>query len=117
MARQTDDTDIVSQIFTAELSAQANILSGGQYLFLQLHVAESTATLAEFSDELRGYSTLITAAERLARLHLIKPVTLFFKIFSKTMKNNLTGNKPSLLLLNIYKLGMFCSLKSRKRQP
>ena len=46
VARQTDDTDIVSQIFTAELSAQANILSGGQYLFLQLHVAESTATLA-----------------------------------------------------------------------
>ena len=46
MARQTDDANIMCQIFTTELSAQANILGGGQYLFLQLHVAESTATLA-----------------------------------------------------------------------
>lgn len=78
---------------------------------------EGIATLATFSDDLRGYSPLISLADRLGRLRLIKPAALFFKTFSKPMKNNLTGNNPSLLLLNIYKLGMFCSLKSRKRQP
>lgn len=74
---------------------------------------EGIATLAMLSDDLRGYSALISAADSLGRLRLTRPAALLFKTFSKAMKNNLTGNNPRLLLLNIYKLGMFCSLKSR----
>lgn len=78
--------------------------------------SEGMATLAEFENELRGYSPLITMAERLDRLHLTPFVRAMFKTFVKPIKNNITGNNPSLLLFNIYKLGTFCTLINGKRQ-
>ena len=45
MTRQTDDTDIVSQILTAELCTQANLVSLFEELVLQVDVTEGTASL------------------------------------------------------------------------
>lgn len=77
---------------------------------------EGIATLCDFRDELRGYSPLITLGDRICRLRLQPAVRLFFKTFARSIKNNLTGNKPNLLLFNIYKLGMYCSMCGRKQR-
>ena len=45
VAWQTDDTDIVSQILTAELCTQANLVSLFEELVLQVDVTESTTRL------------------------------------------------------------------------
>ena len=45
MARQTDDTDIVSEILTAELCTQTNLVSLYEELVLQVDVTESTTCL------------------------------------------------------------------------
>ena len=78
---------------------------------------ESVAMLCELENELRDFSNIIKLTERLERLRLTPAVRLFYKIFSNRLKSNLTGNKPSVLLFNIYKLGMFCTIKYRKTRP
>jgi len=42
MAGQTNDTYVMSQIFTTELSAKANLVSFCQYFFLQFDITECT---------------------------------------------------------------------------
>ena len=45
MTRQTDHTDIVSQVLTTELSTQTNFLSLLDELLLQIYIAEGTTSL------------------------------------------------------------------------
>ena len=45
VTRQTDDTDIVSQILTAELCTQANLVSLFEELVLQVDITEGTTSL------------------------------------------------------------------------
>ena len=45
VTRQTNDTDVVSQIFTTELSTQTNLVSLNEQLLLQIDVAESATCL------------------------------------------------------------------------
>lgn len=40
------------------------------------------------------------------------PAALFYKLFEKTMFNNLTSGKPSLFVFNLYRLSYICSLKA-----
>lgn len=75
---------------------------------------QGIATLSRFRDDLEGYSGVLSAAARLDRLHLTPLFRAAFKVAARPIKNNLTGNNPSVLLLNIYKLGMFCSMKEDK---
>ena len=81
---------------------------------------ESVIMLNELRDELRGYSAVIAAADKLGRMRLMPLAAALFRILAKPIKNNLTGNNPSVLLFNMYKLGMFCSLensKTRRQKP
>lgn len=71
---------------------------------------EGIHTLFNFRDELRGYSGIITMADRTASLHLTHAAAALHRLFSRAIINNLKGNKPSLFLFNIYKLGLLCTL-------
>ena len=48
MARQADDANIVSEIFTAELRTEAEVLSCELQLIFQLNIAEGLAVLVAF---------------------------------------------------------------------
>ena len=65
---------------------------------------ESLRTLYQFREELEGYSKIIDYAQRLKRWHLSHPCQRLFPFFSLPIKARLTGNKPSILWFNIYKL-------------
>lgn len=72
---------------------------------------EAVATLADMSEELRGYSRLLEMEARVRRLRLEKVVTAVFKIVKNRIAANLKGNNPSLFLFKIYKLGYLLSLR------
>lgn len=65
------------------------------------------STLAEFSNELRGYSRIIATADKLERWHLTKIAKWVFLFAKDKIKQRLTNNKPSIFLFNIYKIGMY----------
>lgn len=68
---------------------------------------EGVTTLARFSDELQGYSRILSISERLRKWHLVKPLAWVFGIVQEPIKNNLLGNKPRIFLFNIYKVGIY----------
>jgi len=69
---------------------------------------EGLATLMEFRDELRGYSALLDAAERIDGLHLGWAARLTWQLSGKQMRRNLTGEHPRLWVFKVFKLlGMF----------
>ncbi len=74
---------------------------------------EGMETLRDFEEELRGYSTIIDLASRLERLHLLGIVAALHALARGAIKKNLEGNKPSVFLFNIYKMGTFCHLRKR----
>lgn len=80
--------------------------------FLQKTI-EGVATLAQFGEELKEYSKIINIVDRLKRLHLAKLFAQTFKIVEKPLKNNLLGNKPSIFLFNIYKIGLYLMLSEK----
>lgn len=48
------------------------------------------------------------------KLCLTSVTSTLFRKLEKTLESNLTGNSPSLTILNLYKLGYLCNLKSKK---
>lgn len=78
------------------------------YHFL-LKIEESCRTLSCFQNELKGYSTLIDYASKLAWL---KPaIGKCYPLASLHIKSLLLGNKPSVLWFNIYKLLYYIHLQ------
>lgn len=69
-------------------------------------IENSLITLSEI-EEVIGTTPLLSTASRLDRTHLAKPYILIWKTFRQSMVKNLTGKKPSLTILNLYKLGFF----------
>ncbi len=63
---------------------------------------EAMLTLAEFADELQGYSALLPLARRIRRTHMTAIVE---KMAAKVIRPLLEGNNTSLFLFNMYKLG------------
>lgn len=51
---------------------------------------------------------------QLRNLGLEKSIAFLFRTFSKRLLSNLTSSSPSLMLLDLYKLGYFCSLNTQK---
>ena len=74
-------------------------------------VEESMNTLYALSQELNGYSQLLATVDRLKKKHLTTIFKLFFKPFAKFIRKKLTGNKPKIKYLNLYKLGYYLSIK------
>lgn len=75
---------------------------------------ESIEMLHKLRGELEGYSNVLAAARRLEKARLSKAFRTAFRLTAKAIKSNLTGNNPSILLFNIYKLGLFCSINDGK---
>lgn len=73
---------------------------------------ESLRTLYQFREELQGYSKIIDYAQRLKRWHLSHLCQKLFTFFSLLIKARLTGNKPSILWFNIYKLLYYIHLEA-----
>jgi glycosyltransferase involved in cell wall biosynthesis len=67
-------------------------------------------TLYQFQDELQGYSRLLDLANRLPR-PLVRYLHRHYRLWERRL---LTGNHPSLLLFNLYRLGYFLSIRSPK---
>ena len=65
---------------------------------------ESIQTLHNFNDELIEYSRLAQLADRLRSLHLQTPLRFLFRLLSKSMRQHLTGQHPTLPIFNLYKL-------------
>ena len=71
---------------------------------------EAMHTLKEFEDELKEYSTLLHYYDIFRKYHLTPILYAIYITFGNVIKNNLTGNKPKLILFNIYKLLYFGTL-------
>lgn len=56
-----------------------------------------------------GSNDLLKTFELIKKLHLIKIIAYFFKKTKKLLRINILGTKPSIVLLNTYKLGYFCN--------
>ncbi len=86
----------------------------GQYesneVFLK-KTQDAMLTLKEYESELRGYSNLIDVCDRLRNAHMLWFIQLFHRIFHRIERKKLTSNKPSLTVFNLYKLGIFSTLK------
>ena len=69
---------------------------------------EGLRTLHDFSDELQGYSSLLTLA---GRLRPVAPLIRLWHLINKGWERSLlTSPHPSLLVFNLYRLGYFFSL-------
>lgn len=77
---------------------------------------EAMHTLAMFTDRLRGYSRLISMADILEKYRMIDFMALSYHTLGRIIKHNLTGNKPRLFWFNIYRLTLYCYIRTRKEQ-
>lgn len=57
-----------------------------------------------------NHSKMVKLTQKIKKYYLIKPIVLFYSIFEKPIKNNLTGSNPKLFIFNVYRLGYFCTL-------
>ncbi|MBR1514898.1 MAG: glycosyltransferase family 2 protein [Bacteroidales bacterium] len=71
---------------------------------------EAMHTLHDLQDELRGYSPLLSTAERLKKTGMLAFTRSFFRKVSQSLRKNLTGAQPRISWLNPYKLGYFLSI-------
>ena len=69
---------------------------------------EGLRTLHHFQQELRGYSNLLTVAEKLRPIAPL--VRLWHTINKRWERRLLTGSHPSLKIFSLYRLGYFMSL-------
>lgn len=81
-------------------------------LFLQ-KTEESLETLAAFRRQLKGYSTLLRAAEKIEKLHCRGLFVCFFRLTKNLFKKHLKHNKSSIFLFNVYKLMYFLQIEHR----
>ncbi len=68
--------------------------------------------LKEMKDKI-GETPLLIAVHKLQKFHLEGLFMAFWKRCKGILKKNLLGNKPSLKIFNIYKLGYYISLQNR----
>jgi glycosyltransferase involved in cell wall biosynthesis len=71
---------------------------------------EGLQTLKVFSDELCGYSRLLTISERISSFHIKWLFKLYWKLSQNNLEQQLCGNNPNLHAFAIYKIGYFISL-------
>lgn len=75
---------------------------------------EGLRTLARFHDELRGYSALLEASDRMNNIARTAFRALY-RMMKHKWRSNLCGTSPSLLVFKLYKLGYFLTLMSAKK--
>lgn len=72
-------------------------------------VEESLHTLLQLQEKIAP-TTLLRCYNRLAAMHLTGAVAFMWRVFRHMLRANLLSKYPSLTLLNIYKIGYFCSI-------
>lgn len=77
-------------------------------------VAESVNTLYIYRNALQGYSGLLDVVQKLGRHSLLWLPCRLMRRFSKRIEANLKGRNPSLLLFDLYRIGLlaerFCKV-------
>lgn len=73
---------------------------------------EGIDTLYTFREELDGYSNLITLGKKITALHLNPLADMIYRTLGKRIKNNISGNKPSLSLFYLYKIIVYARHKT-----
>lgn len=71
---------------------------------------EALRTLHSIGNRLQGYSPLLVAVDRLGRYHLLWLLRLYHKLMGRVERMLLTGKRPRLWMLKLYKLGYYASL-------
>jgi len=71
---------------------------------------EGLRTLYEFRDELRGYSRLLTFVEGIHIGAVRTGIRIWHRVFGRLERTILCGNRPSLKVFKLYKLGYYLSL-------
>lgn len=72
---------------------------------------EGINTLYTFREELDGYSNLIRLGKNIKKLRLNTAADMIYRMFGKSIKNNISGNKPSLSLFYLYKIIVYARRK------
>lgn len=72
-------------------------------------VEESLKTLSAIQSKI-GSTPLIRCYNKLRSMHLINSVSALWRNLKPLLRKNLLSKKPSLFILNIYKIGYFCNL-------
>lgn len=70
-------------------------------------IEESLHTLLELKGKIMP-TTLLRCYERLDRMYLTGAVATMWKLFRPLLRSNLLSRHPSLILLNLYKIGCYC---------
>jgi Predicted glycosyltransferases len=70
--------------------------------------------LQELHPEYLNHSRLIRMGTCIRTWKLERAMSFVFRIFKKPMKIQLLSNRPSLMVFDIYRLGMLCCLQSKK---
>lgn len=71
---------------------------------------EGLRTLGQFRDDLRGYSRLLTLISNIHIPAVKSVIRLWHRLFGRLERRNLCGNRPSITVFKLYRLGYFiCS--------
>lgn len=71
---------------------------------------EGLRTLGQFRDDLRGYSRLLTLISNIHIPAVLTVIRLWHRLFGRLERRNLCGNRPSITVFKLYRLGYFiCS--------
>lgn len=71
---------------------------------------EGLRTLHTFSNELRGYSQMLTFTDGIHIEAVKQVIRLWHRLFGSLERKNLCGKHPSLTVFKLYKLGFYLSL-------
>lgn len=75
---------------------------------------ENLSNLAEQKKLTKEDSKIYKYYLKIEKLNLVRGVSIIFNAFKKPIVFNLNSNHPSLLLYDIYRIGYFCQLKTKK---
>lgn len=90
-----------------------NLEDSGLFLNKTKTALQNLAFLVASKKISKKESKIIASFELLKNLKLVSFFNFTFKKFQKKIERNLLSGKPSLFLFDIYKLGFYCSLKSK----
>ena len=95
----------------------SNEVAIGQYEPNERYVEkmeEALRTLRKFAPELKGYSRLLSLAERMESQHLDGAARRLFRLTKGTLRRQLCGRNPSLRLFTAYRLGYYLETGTEK---
>jgi hypothetical protein len=71
---------------------------------------ESMLSLYQLKDKMRNHSRLLASYEKIKRFKLDVLLRILFPLLRPLLKWHLTGNHPSVIALQFYKLAYYCTL-------